>query len=94
LACVKPEEIAYLRATLESYDGIAVVSTLDAKKAVIEVRISPGCECFIRGIFEDLVCREGVCLTIMNPFDPGAGEGMGNRLGETDRTPLAKGGTE
>jgi hypothetical protein len=75
LVLVKPEEIAYLRATLESYDGMAVVSTLDAKKAVIEVRVSPGCEDFIHEIFEDLVRREGVCLTTMKPFDPGVREG-------------------
>ena len=72
---VRTEEIAYLRSTLESYDGMAVVSTLDAKKAVIEVRVSPGCESLIREIFEDLVRREGIELATMESIEPGAREG-------------------
>jgi len=34
-------EIAYLRFTLESYDGLAFVRTLDAKEALVEVAYPP-----------------------------------------------------
>ena len=41
---VDRKEISYLRFTLESYDGMAIVTTLDPYTALIEVSIAPGCE--------------------------------------------------
>jgi hypothetical protein len=41
---VNRKDISYLRWTIESYDGMAVVRTLDPDAAFIEVMISPGCE--------------------------------------------------
>ena len=37
-------DINYLRSTIESYDGMALVSTLDPNKACVALHISPGCE--------------------------------------------------
>ncbi len=48
---VKREEIDYIRNTLESYDGMAIVRTLDPDKAEIEVLVAPGCE----NIFLELI---------------------------------------
>jgi hypothetical protein len=41
---VNRRDINYLRWTIESYDGMAVVRTLDPHAAFIEIMISPGCE--------------------------------------------------
>lgn len=59
---VDPGEIAYLRMTVESYDGMAVVSTVDPGEGLVELRISPGCEELITALMEDLAEREGMGL--------------------------------
>ncbi len=69
LVRVRPEDIAYLRSTLESYDGLAVVSTLDPGRALIELRVSPGCEGLALEILEDLRRSEGLDLAPMLPAD-------------------------
>jgi hypothetical protein len=51
---VERNEIAYLRFTLESYDGMAVVSTLDPQKALIEILIAPGCEAMVMNLLDSL----------------------------------------
>lgn len=57
---VDRREIGYLRFTLESYDGMAVVSTLDPLTALIEVRIAPGCEEMVFQLLDFLKHREGL----------------------------------
>lgn len=47
-------DINYLRTTIESYDGMAVVSTLDPGKAYLEIRIAPGCEELISDLLDSL----------------------------------------
>ena len=59
---VDRQEINYLRVTVESYDGMAVVRTLDPKAALIEVRISPGCESFVSDLLDYLAREEGINL--------------------------------
>ena len=54
LFCVDRRDINYLRTTIESYDGMAVVSTLDPGKAYLEIRISPGCERLISEVLDSL----------------------------------------
>lgn len=41
---VERREINYLRIVIESYDGMAVVSTVDPVEALIEIQVSSGCE--------------------------------------------------
>ena len=60
---VDREEINYLRITLESYDGMAVVRTLDPHKAEIEIMMSPGCEGIIQNLLESLRNREGLNIS-------------------------------
>jgi hypothetical protein len=43
--------ICYIRYTVESYDGLAVVSTLDPKQGTLHIQVAPGCE----GILDDLI---------------------------------------
>jgi hypothetical protein len=57
---VERNEIAYLRVTLESYDGMAVVRTLDPRKALVEIQVAPGCESMVHELVEDLIKREGI----------------------------------
>ncbi len=53
-------EINYLRVTIESYDGMAVVRTIDPQEALIELQISPGCENFIFELLDYLVKEEAI----------------------------------
>lgn len=59
-------EINYLRVTMESYDGMAVVRTLDPHVALIEVMVSPGCESLFSVLLRALVDEE---LIDMVPVD-------------------------
>lgn len=59
---VKRQEINYLRVTIESYDGMGVVKTIDPHPALIEVRISPGCEHLFSELTHSLEQNEGISL--------------------------------
>jgi hypothetical protein len=59
---VDRRDINYLQTTLESYDGMAVVSTLDPGQACLEIRISPGCEQLILELLDSLKEEEGLDL--------------------------------
>jgi hypothetical protein len=59
---VDRHEIAYLRVIFESYDGMAVVRTLDPWKALIEISVAPGCQTMVHELVEDLIKREGIKL--------------------------------
>ena len=57
---VDREEIGYLRFTIESYDGMAVVTTIDPYTALIKVSISPGCEEIIFELLASLKHDDGL----------------------------------
>lgn len=57
---VDRNEINYLSLIIESYDGMALVRTEDPYRAIIEVRISPGCEGIFSGLIESLCEHEGI----------------------------------
>ena len=57
---VDREEIGYLRFTLESYDGMAVVATRDPFAALIEISIPPGCEETVLELLASLAEEEGL----------------------------------
>jgi len=61
---VDRRDINYLRTTIESYDGMAVVSTLDPVKAYLEIRISSGCEQLISELLDSLR-EEGIDLVAL-----------------------------
>jgi len=50
----------YLRATIESFDGMAVVRTNDPAEAIIELLIAPGCEDSVEELIGDLRNRERI----------------------------------
>ena len=57
---VERHEINYIKLTIESYDGTAVVRTIDPFKAIIELQISPGCETLVFELLESLKECEGI----------------------------------
>ena len=59
---VDREDIHYLRTTIESYDGMAVVRTVDPGEATIELLIAPGCEDLISRLLAALREKEGIRL--------------------------------
>ncbi len=59
---VDRKDINYIRTTVESYNGMAVVKTLDPFAATIEISISPGCEEWISELLDYLREGEGMDL--------------------------------
>jgi hypothetical protein len=61
-----PREIAYVKFVLESYEGVAVVRTLDRRAATLVVLAAPDLEATARGVVRALV-EEGVCVETAAP---------------------------
>jgi hypothetical protein len=59
---VNRKDIAYLRGTIESYDGMAVVRTIDPSVALIEMLVAPGCEEILLELVDHLVRGEALPL--------------------------------
>jgi len=68
---VHRKDISYLRSTVESYDGMAMVKTIDPWEATIEVHISPGCEDLVTRLLTSLAEKEGLEITRVREPDPG-----------------------
>lgn len=79
---VPSSAICYIRYTVESYDGLAVVSTLDPKQGTLHIQVAPGCEDILDELIsymskhEKIPIREiegwGCPDTLLNP--PGSAE--------------------
>ena len=63
---VERKDISYLSWIIQSYEGIAVVKTIDPYKAIIELQISPGCEDIIFELLDALKKQEGVISVPVN----------------------------
>ena len=59
---VDRREINYLKITIESYDGMAVVKTIDPNAALIELQISPGCENLVFELLDSLANVESISI--------------------------------
>jgi len=78
---VDRKEIHYIRSTLESYDGMALVRTLDPRAALLEVLIPPGCEGPALELVRSLERDEGVRMDPVERGDvDGAGPGPARRF--------------
>ena len=64
---VDRREINYLKITIESYDGMAVVKTIDPNAAIIELQISPGCETLVFELLDSLENVESLSIAAENP---------------------------
>jgi hypothetical protein len=51
---VDRHRISLIRFVFEAYDGLAVVTTLDAAAGIIAVRVAPGCEALAEAVLMDL----------------------------------------
>ena len=49
--------IAYLKFIIESYDNLALVTTVDPREGVVELQVPPGCEATVRELMADLGSR-------------------------------------
>jgi hypothetical protein len=63
---VERKDISYLSWIIQSYEGIAVVKTIDPYKAIIELQISPGCEDIIFELLDALKKQEGIISVPVN----------------------------
>lgn len=61
---VERRDINYLRVTIESYDGMGVVSTVDPQAALIEVQVAPGCEDTFSELVYFLSKHEGMVIKV------------------------------
>lgn len=69
--------ISMVRFIFEAYDGLAVVSTLDAAAGLIVLRVAPGCEETARNIIADLA-RQFLVEPVAEPTsETEAGYGYG-----------------
>jgi hypothetical protein len=59
---VNRRDINYLRVTIESYDGMGVVRTIDPQAALIEVQVASGCEVFFSELVDSLVKDESILM--------------------------------
>ena len=60
---VNRRDINYLRVTIESYDGMGVVRTIDPQAALIEIQVAPGCEQLFSDLMRSLAEDEDIRLT-------------------------------
>ena len=63
---VDKSRISYIRWIMESYDGMAIVSTIDPVSAIIEIKIAPGCESIVNELIHSLRVDEGIKLNPLN----------------------------
>jgi hypothetical protein len=68
---VRRGDIAYLRTTIESYDGMALVTTLDPTQALIEIRVAPGCERFLFEMLAHLSKHEDLHVASVEKIQTG-----------------------
>ena len=64
---VDRRDINYLKITIESYDGMALVKTIDPYAALIELQISPGCETLVFELLDSLAKVESIPINAENP---------------------------
>ncbi|MGM0664051.1 MAG: tRNA (N6-isopentenyl adenosine(37)-C2)-methylthiotransferase MiaB [Thermodesulfobacteriota bacterium] len=61
---VETRDIHYIRSTMESYDGMALVRTVDpGPEALLEVMIAPGCEEQVMALVQGLEHEEGIPMS-------------------------------
>lgn len=59
-AVIDKTQIGFLNSIIESYEGIAVVRTMDAPSGIIELWISPAFEDLVIAIMNDLADEIGL----------------------------------
>jgi len=57
---VQRADICYLTFILESYDGLAVVRTVDPKQSLVEILVAPQGKDLLEELMNDLILQEGL----------------------------------
>jgi len=60
------ENIVFLKDIFESYDNIALLTTLNKHEALLQLTFHSSCEEIIEKILEDLVCYFSINISIIN----------------------------
>ena len=68
---IPPREIAYLSFVLESYEGVAAMRTVDPRRGIVEVMVSPSYEEEIGEILTDLAQEFPVHRMVREEGDQG-----------------------
>ena len=55
-------EINYISVIIGSYDGMAIVRTLDPYTAIIQIQVSPQCNDIVTEILDSMIKNEGIKL--------------------------------
>ncbi|PID56608.1 hypothetical protein CSB45_10255 [candidate division KSB3 bacterium] len=59
-AVIDKSQIGYLNSIIDSYEGLAVVRTMDAPSGIVELWISPALEELVNQIVEDIADEIGL----------------------------------
>ncbi len=51
---IERSQIGFVKFIIEAYEGIAVVSTLDASQGLVRLSVAPGCRRIVEHIMADL----------------------------------------
>ena len=58
-------DISFIKFIIEAYDGLAVMTTVDRGRGVVELNIAPGCENEVDLILQDL--KKDLLIEPVNP---------------------------
>lgn len=75
---VDSREISFLRFILEGYDGLAVLTTLDARSGNVVLAVAPGCErdvaAVISGLQSEMLIEPAAAPETVNSTTDGGNE--------------------
>ncbi len=63
---VDHRDISYIKFIIEAYEGLAVMTTVDRGRGVVEMNIAPGCENEVDLILQDL--KKDLLIEPVNQF--------------------------
>lgn len=58
------KDISYLRWTVESYDGMGAVSTLEPSVAMVRIHLAPGCEQTLINLLSYMSYNENITIDL------------------------------
>ena len=64
---VDRKDISFLRFILEAYDGLAMLTTVDAAQGLVKVIAAPGCKGLIAGLIQQLAAEGEIYLEVSAP---------------------------
>jgi hypothetical protein len=60
--------ISYLRFILEAYEGMAVLTTIDAGEGIVKLMMAPGSEPVITEVLDDLCARQAIMMETLSGY--------------------------